>query len=71
MRKAKTGQNSSGAGFGGMSLNIRKADLYIANAVGIGGVLGFGQQGGALSISSQHRIQQAVIGSGGFLRHKA
>ena len=54
-----------------MGGNIRQPGVNIANAVRIGGGFGLQQQGRALGVRRQHRIQQAGLAARRFLRHNA
>ena len=70
-RKAQAGQNFGGAGRRGIGVDGFQAVIDVAQLVAVGFVFGFGQQARALGVGFQHGVEQADIGAGRFLRHRA
>ena len=69
--KSQARQNLGGAGGRGIGVDGVQAGINVAQLVTIGLMLGRGQKPGALRIGLQHRVDQADITAGRFLRHRA
>ena len=69
--KTQTGQNFGGAGRRGVGVDRVQPVIDLAQPVAVGFMFGFGQKLQPFRIGLQHGVEQAGIGAGRFLRHRA
>jgi hypothetical protein len=69
--EAEAVQDRRGARGGAVGLDVGEPCMDVGDAVRIGGMLGLGQQGGALAVGHQDGVYQALRPRRGLLRHHA
>src|SRR3546814_2048838 len=69
--EAEPGQDTRGAGRGGVGADGGQTLVQLGDAVRVDGVLGLGQEGAQLAVGGQHGVDQAGLARGGFLRDLA